>query len=91
MPLMPERMCSRFGSVFGNKSDHTIVCMAGTFHQLQDRGGTMIATIDRRYRNWLAHMGLYYALRNDAQRSERLRRLVRRIDHSKRFKLQSLN
>lgn len=51
----------------------------------------MIATIDRRYRNWLAHMGFYYALRNDAQRSERFRRLVRQIDHHKRFKLQSLN
>lgn len=51
----------------------------------------MVATIDRRYRNWLAYMGLYYALRNDAQRSERFRRLVRRIDHGKQFKLQSLN
>jgi len=51
----------------------------------------MLATVDRRYRIWLAYMGLYYALRNDAGKSERFRKLVRRIDRSHRFKLQSLN
>lgn len=51
----------------------------------------MFATVDRRYRNWLAYMGFYYALRNDVQKSERFRHLVRRIDKSKRFRLESLN
>ena len=51
----------------------------------------MIATVDRRYRNWLAYTGLYYAMRNDSNRSERFRYLVRRIDNSRRFKLRSLN
>jgi hypothetical protein len=51
----------------------------------------MIATIDRRYRNWFAYTGLYYAMRNDSKRSERFRHLVRRIDNGRRFKLQSLN
>ena len=51
----------------------------------------MIAKVDRRYRNWLAYMGFYYALRNDMPKSERFRNLVRRIDQSRRFRLQSLN
>jgi hypothetical protein len=52
----------------------------------------MFATFDRRrYRNWLAYMGLYYAMLNDVQKSERFRYLVRRIDRGQRFRLQSLN
>lgn len=55
-------------------------------------GETMFATFDRRrYRNWLAYMGLYYAMLNDVQKSERFRYLVRRIDRGQRFRLQSLN
>jgi len=49
------------------------------------------ATVDRRYRNRLAYTGFYYALRNDVRKSERIRNLVRRIDKSQRFQLQSPN
>ena len=51
----------------------------------------MFANVDRKYRNWLAYLGFYYALRNDTRKSERFRNLVRRIDRSHRFRLQSLN
>ncbi len=51
----------------------------------------MVATVDRQYRNWLAYMGFYYALRNDQKKSERIRHLVRRLDRSQRYRLQSLN
>ena len=51
----------------------------------------MLATVYRRYRNWLAYMGFYYALQNDVRKSEQIRHLVRRIDRSHRFSLQSLN
>ena len=42
-------------------------------------------------RNWMAYLGFCYALLDDFDRSERIRRMVRQMDRRARFRLDSLN
>ena len=51
----------------------------------------MIREPDRQFRHHLAYLGFCYALVDDGARSERLRRMVRRLDLRHRFRLQSPN
>lgn len=53
--------------------------------------GTMIWPNPRHYRHWLAYLGFVYAVIDEVETSERIRGLVRHLDRSFPFRLESLN